>query len=194
MRLPPSPDPLEQLVACDDPAGLERKGVEKPELGRGQAGALTVDEGLNFGGVDAQLLELDRLAALLLLGPRPPACVGLHPGDELFHGERLDEVVVGADLERMHPVVLGAARRHDDDRRPDSLAAGVLDQLPAVGPREHQVDNADVRPLEAQPREAGGAVLDAYRVETGCREMVRHAVGDDGVVFDDQDLRHTRDR
>jgi hypothetical protein len=92
----------------------------------------------------------------------------------------------------MNPVVLGAARRHDDDRRPDPLAAGVLDQLPAVGPREHQVDDADVGPLEAQAGETGGAVLHPDRVETGRGEMVRHAVGDHGVVFDDQDLRHTR--
>ncbi len=89
--------------------------------------------------------------------------------------------------------MLCSPRGHDDDRRADPLVPRVLDQLPAVGPREHEVDDADVGPLEPQSCEAGGAVLHADGIKARLCEVPRHAVGDDGVVFDDQDLRHTRE-
>ena len=90
----------------------------------------------------------------------------------------------------MHAVVLGAPRRDDDDRRADPLRARRLDQLPAVELRQHQVEHADVRVLEAQPRQPELAAPDHDRVEPGRREMPRHAVGDHVVVLDDQDLAH----
>ena len=70
MALASAPELLEQLVAADDPAALEREGVQQPELGRRQVGALTVEVGLDVERVDAELLDLDRLASLLgLLAP-----------------------------------------------------------------------------------------------------------------------------
>ena len=57
-------------------------------------------------------------------------------------------------------------------------------------PGEHQVEHADVGALEAEAGEPGLAVGDADRVEAGGLEVARHALGDDVVVLDDQDLRH----
>jgi len=96
----------------------------------------------------------------------------------------------GADLERVDPVVLGAPGAHDDDRRPDPLAARLLDHLPAVEARQHEVEHAHVRVLVAQPGEARLAVRDADRVEAGGSKVARHALGDHVVILDDQDLRH----
>ena len=169
---------------------LERERVEQPELGRGQVGALAVDVGLHVLRVEAELLDHDLVAAPRILRARAPAGGGADAGGQLLHRERLHEVVVGADLERVHAVVLGAAGRDDDDRRADSLAARLLDHLPAVEAGQHQVEHADVGPLEAQPGETGLAVRDAHRVEAGGLQMARHALGDDVVVLDDQDLRH----
>ena len=76
---------------------------------------------------------------------------------------------------------------------PIPSAPGRLDQPPPVHPGQHQVDDADVRSLEAQTAEARVAVADHLRVEAREREVVRHRLGDDVVVFDDQDLRHTED-
>ena len=115
---------------------------------------------------------------------------GADAGDELAHRERLDQVVVGADLERADPVALGAAGADDDDRRPDPLAPHGLDQLPAVEAREHQVEHAGVRALVAQPREAHLAPLDGDGVESARLEMTRHPVRDHLVVLDDQHPRH----
>ena len=65
MALASAPELLEQLVPADDPASLEREGVEQPELGRRQVRALAVEVGLDVERVDAELLDLDRLASLL---------------------------------------------------------------------------------------------------------------------------------
>ncbi len=110
--------------------------------------------------------------------------------DELLHRERLHEVVVRADLERVHTVVLGAPRGDDDDRRADPLASRLLDHLPAVDARQHQVEDADVRLLVAEACEPRLAVGHADRVEAGLLEVARHAVGDHVVVLDDEHLRH----
>ena len=96
----------------------------------------------------------------------------------------------GPDLERVHSIVLGASGRDDDDRRADPFVARRLDQLPAVHARQHQVEDADVGPLVAQPRQPLRAVADRDRVESGGAEVPRHSLRDDFVVFDDEDLGH----
>src|SRR4051794_11641554 len=123
MCFAPPPHLLQQLVACDDATAVERECVEQLELGRREPGALPVDERLHLARIDAELLDLDRVATLLLRGAHPAACSGPDARDELAHREGLDEIVVRSDLERVHAVVLGAARRDDDDRRADSLRA-----------------------------------------------------------------------
>ena len=151
---------------------------------------LAVDERLHLARVDAELLDLDRVAAPLLRGPHTAPRRGADARDELAHRERLHEVVVGADLERVHAVVLRAARRDDDDRRADPFGARRLDQLPPVELREHQVEHADVGVLEPEPRKPQLASADDDRVESGGDQMLRHPVGDHVVVLDDQDLGH----
>ncbi len=190
VTLTATPQALQQLVARDDPAPLERECVQKPELRRRQVGALAVHVRLHLVRVDPQLLDLNRLAAHRLQRPRAPSRLSLDPGHELLHRERLDEVVVGADLERVHAIVLRAARRDDDDRRADALAANGLDEVPAVEPGQHEVEDADVGVLEAEPSESLLAARRRGSVEPGGLEVLHHPACDDLVVLDDQDLGH----
>ena len=190
MRLAPPPHFLQQLVARDDATAVERERVEQLELGRRQLGAAAVDERLHLARVDAELLDLDRLAAPFLGGPHAAPRRGADTRDELAHRERLHEIVVGADLECVHAVVLGAARGDDDDRRADPFGACRLDQLPAVELGKHQVEHADVGVLEPEARETELAPADDDRIEPCRDEMARHPVGDHVVVLDDQDLGH----
>ena len=59
-------------------------------------------------------------------------------------------------------------------------------------PGKHQVEDADVGLLEAEPRQALLALADDDGVESGRGQMPGHPVGDHRVVLDDQDLGHTR--
>src|SRR5437764_8567320 len=190
MHLAAAPDPLQQLVARRHAAAVERERVEEPKLGRGQLGAGAVDVGLHLAWVDSQLLDLDGLASLLRL--RADAAPGgrLHPGDELLHRERLDEIVVGADLERVDAVVLGPARADDDDRRADPFGARRLDQAPAVEPWQHQAEPDPVGRFVAEARQPDLAAAHGDGVEASAGEVLRHPRGDHLVVLDDQDLRH----
>src|SRR5581483_12453629 len=72
VRLAPAPELLEQLVARCDASAIERELVEQPELRRGQLGAPAVDVGLHLAWVDAQFLDLDRLASRCLVTANPP--------------------------------------------------------------------------------------------------------------------------
>jgi hypothetical protein len=190
MRLAPAPEPLEQLVARDDLPALERQGVEEAELGGGQVGALTRDVRLHLARVDAQLLDLDRLPARSLLRRHAAPDRDPDPRDQLLHRERLDEVVVGPDLERVHAVVLGPAGADDDDRRADPLGPGRLDQAPAVALRQHQVEDAHVRVLVPQACEPLLPAAGDHGVEALGRQMRGHPLCDHLVVLDDQHLRH----
>src|SRR5262249_62413651 len=116
MRLAPAPDLLQQLVACDDAAALQRELVEQPELGRRQLGALAVDERLNLARVDAQLLDQDRLAARRVLSTGRAPRRGTHARDQLLHREPLGAVVVGGALARLDAGVLRCPRAADPER------------------------------------------------------------------------------
>ncbi len=150
-----------------------------------------VDVGLDVARIDEQLVNLDRLPAVFLLGSDASPRRRPHSCDELLHRERLDQVVVRSDVERVDAVVLRAAGRDDHDRRSDPLLPGELDQLPAVDPGQHEVEHADVRALEAQAREPGLALAHPQRIEPRRGQVPGHALRDDLVVLDDQHLRHT---
>src|SRR5215218_9089003 len=182
----PAPQFLEQFVPADDATLLQREGVEETELGRCQTGTLAVDVRLYLAGVDSKLLDLDRLAAAFLLASGAAPRGGGDSGDKLLHGERLDEIVVGADLEGMDTVVLRPSCADHDDRRSDAFRSRLLDQAPAVHTGQHQIDDTDLGVLESEARQAGLPVAHRDRVETGAREVARHALCNDLVVFDDE--------
>ena len=74
----------------------------------------------------------------------------LHPRHQLRHPERLGQVVVGAQSQSVHLVLLRTARADHDHRHLRSLGPQTLGDLPAVHARQHQVDDRDVGPFEAQ--------------------------------------------
>src|SRR5207248_2923230 len=123
-------------------ARVECELVKQTELGGRQLRTLPVDVRLDLARVDSELLDHDRLAAGCLLAADSPARGGPDARYELLHRERLHEVVVCTDLECVDAVVLGPARRDDDDRRADTFGAYGFDQLPAVEAGQHQVEHA----------------------------------------------------
>ena len=113
--------------------------LERPEL---ELGAVDEDAVANRVELEASPAELavapgrgPRRAAL-----RGPPGEGAHAHDELADAERLDDVVVGADLEAEDAVVLVAARREHQhgDVREDRVGAQRAAHLHAGHVRQHR--------------------------------------------------------
>src|SRR5262249_6063117 len=98
IRVSPAPERLKELVPGDDAPALGGERVQERELRRREAGALAGDERRDERRVDPQLLDLDRLAPLDRRRAHAATRGDLDARDELFHRERLDDVVVGAEL------------------------------------------------------------------------------------------------
>ena len=94
---------------------------------------------LRAARVEAQVAGLERLA----LAGRAPAQQRLQPRDHLLHGERLDDVVVGARLQAAHAVVDLVARREDADRHLVAALAQAAQDLEAVEVGHAQVEQDD---------------------------------------------------
>src|SRR5215208_5191781 len=71
--LAPPPDPLQQLVACDNARALRGEGMEEAELGRREPRARISQVGLDADGVDSKLGELDRITTIRRLRANPSA-------------------------------------------------------------------------------------------------------------------------
>ena len=119
--------------------------------------------------------------------PRPDAAADA--GDELGGAEGLRQVIVGAEAERAHGVVLARARGQDDDRHllPGRVRAQLLEQLESVGVRQHHVEQHEVHGVAALDPLDGlapvGDGLDGKALLLGeVAEQVRHV----HIVLDDQ--------
>src|SRR3954451_1260937 len=106
-----------------------------------------------LGGVDAQVAHLERAVAVVA-GPRHPGAPqrGLDPRAELAHGERLGDVVVGAQLEPDHLVDLLRLRGQHDDRHARASAQPPA-HLEPVDVGEHEVEHHEVERLLGEARE-----------------------------------------
>ena len=113
---------------------------------------------------------------------------GPDPRHELAQAERLDEVVVGSELEADDAVDLLAARRDDDDRhvaaRPQLTADGE-----AVDVRQPEVEQHEVGRLCGEGIRPG---RDADDVEPLAPQALGERHGDRIVVLDEQDVHHRR--
>ena len=133
--------------------------------------------------------------ATRVFGAAPAARVaqrGAHARQQLADGERLLDVVVGAEVERGDLLRLAVARRQHDDRR-GGEAAGARDHVLAVHIGQAEVEDDQVgRRIGDQPQRlvAGGGVqhLVARRFERRLEET-----HDLRLVVDDQDARAGHD-
>ena len=89
------------------------------------------------------------------------------PGEQHDERERLGQVVVGAEVERVGLVVLAVLRRQHQDRHPVLGGAQLLDDPVAGQPRQHDVEDdrvvggflRHVQPVRAGVRDVDGEAL-----------------------------------
>ena len=114
---------------------------------------------------------------------------GAHAQDQLAHAERLDHVVVGAQLEADHAVDLFALGGQHHHRR--LARGGVAADPPAdLGPRnvgEHEIQQHDVGREPRHRLQTVGAVLGRLDREAGGGQVVGQQLTQIRLVFDDQD-------
>ena len=180
-------DGVEQLRPRPDAAGLPGEGREQLELGRRERDVATRD-----GHPVADRVELEVAGDDPLVGEGrglDAAEHGADPGDELARAERLDHVVVGAELEAGDPVDLVAAGREDQDRDA-RVAADRADDVEAVDARQAEVEDERVGPPGPGEREGRGSVGGADDREPRVLEVVADEARDLRLVLDDEDRAH----
>ena len=163
-------------------AGIARERGEQLELLRRQLELAAVEACAACALVDLEVSGAQRAIAAGK-GRRAPH-YRADPGDQLAQPVRLDDVVVGAELEPDHAVGLFPTCGEDDDRDARALA-----QLPA------DVEPVDVRQAQIEQDEVRGRGIEGALARRYARDVValtpqtgHQGVGNSVLVFDDQDV------
>ena len=124
--------------------------------------------------------------------------MGLDAGRQLAGTERLDDVVVGSDLETNDAIEFGVFRGEEDDGYVATATrgprGGFLADRPAdvqsVHPRHQDVEDHEIGSLAREGGQAGTPVAGFDDVEARPPEREADDIPDVGVVVDDEDLVH----
>jgi hypothetical protein len=112
---------------------------------------------------------------------------GPDTGDQLLEGERLGQVVVRTAVEGAHLVPQLVAGGQHDDRQPGTPGPETLQDLLAVQPRQHNVEQHELHGLVLRQPHPLLTVLGADApVAVGRQTAFEHPY-DARLVFDDQD-------
>ena len=133
-------------------------------------------------GVQREIADAQRGHAARRPAPEQRA----HAGEQLLALERLDEVVVGADVQALHARLQRVAGGEHQDRRVVAVVAQAAGDVDAVQPRQAEVQHDDVgqegvRLVEAADAVAGEldlVALEAQRALQDLRDLL--------VVLDDE--------
>src|SRR2546430_8669901 len=143
-RVVVAPDVLRERGRRNDRVDVAHEVLEQPELGAGQVERLIVQLKAVLVDVQAQRPHFEdrRERRARAIGRGAPG-VGADPGEELAMAERLHDVIVRAEVERAHLVVLAIATRQDDDRGLLVPLPQLPEQLEAVPRRHVQIDDRE---------------------------------------------------
>ena len=122
---------------------------------------------------------------------RAPAQQRAQAGEQLLALERLDEVVVGADVQARDARLERVTGREHQDRRVVAVLAQALGDVDAVQARQPEVQHDDVRQERVrfvEPAHAVGGELDLVALEA---QRALQDLGDLLVVLDDEHTHGT---
>ena len=115
--------------------------------------------------------------------------MGLHPGHHLTGAERLGDIVVRAQTQAPDLVDVILLRRNNDHRRIPG-AADLLADLKAVGARQHQVQENQVKVLRQAPLQSPVAVILSLHLKTGKLQIILLQLRDTDFILNDQYSAH----
>lgn len=114
------------------------------------------------------------------------------PGEQLRKRKRLHQIVVSATVESVHPIVHGVLGRQDKHGRLEPMLAKRREDLQAVAPRQHRIQNHKIerlviyeeKPFLPRARDVDVIVLRLEPFTKGLRNLP--------LVLDDQDTHSTQ--
>ncbi len=179
----PTVDSLLQLAAREDRSGPCQQGVQQGELARRQS-ARGVAETTFVGGrveFEASVAHQGRGAAPLAAQRRT------HAGQQFRDFERLDQIIVGAEVEAANAFFERVARADDQHRQVLAPPAQIAQQLGAVAPGQAQIEQHQVVG-RGRERRCGLSRIDGPvdRVR-GVPQRLFQGRADHSIVFDQQD-------
>src|SRR6478609_1257808 len=180
-RVPISPHLLQQHLAGEHLARLAGQGDQQVELQRGERDLFAVPGDLVPGYVDVHVGHPQPLGRADIGAPQPSP----DPGGELLGLERLHHVVVGARLQAQHHVD-GVGLRGEHDDRDAGLTPDLLAHVQPGHPRQHQVQQDQVRVHVPERLECLRPVPDDGGVEALPAQHDGQHLGESGVVVDHQ--------
>ena len=179
------PDLVDEPLAADDGPGLAHEQGEEVELLARELQGLAVERHRARRRVELDRADLLRAGRRGRRGRARAAQDGADAGDELAGAERLDDVVVGAELEAQHAVGLVAAGGEHDHRHA-LVGAQLAQQVEARAVGEHDVEEHEVGALAAGDLEARRQRAGRLRAEALAGEGFRQRNGDRVFVLDEQ--------
>ena len=179
------PDLVDEPLAAHDGAGLAHEQGEEVELLARELQRLAVERHGARRRVELDGADLQRAGRRGGRGGARAAQDGADAGDELARAERLDDVVVGAELEAQHAVGLVAAGGEHDHRHALAVAQ-LAQQVEARAVGEHDVEEHEVGALAAGDLEPGRQRAGRLRAEALASEGFRQRNGDRLFVLDEQ--------
>ena len=171
------------LLLGDDLPRPAHQTFEYQPFARGQFDLGLIDEEPPPGEVDAHAIELDHTVERTARAPHESPTAG----DELGRLERLAQKIVGADIERLDLVGERAARRENQRRQGLAGAAQAAHERQTVRARQPDVDDGEREFLARDRRLSGLGADDSMHGKIRRRQATRDGVGDDIVVFNDQE-------
>ena len=177
---------LNQLHTVVDTTGMTSKRGEQLKLGSGQVHFLVLDQNLVARDIDDQIAEVEYLDGGLV-GLMGTAEQSANARNKLARRERLDQIVVGSELEADNTVFDLALGGKHDNRHIRGVANGAANALTG-NLREHEVEHDQVELMLLELLDSRLAVAHAHNPIALALEIGSDSVTDCLLILDQQNL------
>src|SRR3954451_13971507 len=182
-----APDLVEQLLAADHQALVAHEVFEQLELALGEVDLAIAARDLVRVGVEREIADPQGRHPARRAAPQQRP----QPGEQLLAFERLDQVVVGADVEALDAGLQRVPRGEHQDRGVVAVVAQALGDVDAVQPWQAKVEHDDVRQERMGLIEAAHAIRGELDLIALQAQRALQNLGDLLIVLDDEHAHGT---